>query len=93
MGSERSSTEASKEEDSRLIWGEAMSGLFWFVAGFLSCLAISLLSIALVVWRTPPASEQLEGDAQSAQPSRETAPQPGPSILSKVRRHAGKSGR
>ena len=25
-----------------------MSGLFWFVAGFVSCLAISFLSVALI---------------------------------------------
>jgi hypothetical protein len=69
-----------------------MSGLFWFVAGFLSCVAISVLSVALIVWRTPPAREELEG-TQSAQPEGDTKPQPRPSVLSQIRRQAGKSGR
>lgn len=32
-----------------------MSSLYWFIAGFLSCLAFSLVGLALLVWFTPPA--------------------------------------
>jgi hypothetical protein len=67
--------------------GEAMSGLFWFVAGFLSCVAISVLSVSLVVWRTPPAPEELE-NTQSAQPSGETNLQHRSSPLSQSRQRA-----
>jgi len=73
--------------------GGTMSGLLWFIAGFVSCLTVSFLSVALIVWRTPKASEQPEEGAQSAQPPRETEPQPRPSVLAMVRRQAGKSGR
>jgi hypothetical protein len=69
-----------------------MSGLFWFVAGFLSCVAISVLGVALFVWRTPPAREEPEG-TQSAQPAGDTKPQAQPSVPSQIRRQAGKSGR
>lgn len=34
-----------------------MSSWFWFIAGFVSCLAFSGLSVAFLVWRTPPAAE------------------------------------
>jgi hypothetical protein len=37
-----------------------MSGLLWFIAGFVSCLVVSGLSVAFLVWRTPPASEPAE---------------------------------
>jgi hypothetical protein len=70
-----------------------MSGLLWFVAGFASCLVLSFLSVALIVWRTPPASEQPEEGSQSARPPGQAEPQPRPSVLSVVRRQAGKSGR
>ena len=66
-----------------------MSGLIWFIAGFVSCLAVSLLSVAFMVWRTPSASEQPEEGLQPAQPSREGVT----SVISIVRRQAGKSGR
>jgi hypothetical protein len=73
--------------------GEAMSGLLWFIAGFVSCIAVSGLGFAFLVWRTPPASEQPEKGLQSAQSPREEEAHPRPSVLSIVRRQARKSGR
>lgn len=74
--------------------GETMSGLLWFIAGFVSCLAVSGLGVAFIVWRTPPASDQPEEGSHSAQSSREDEKaHPRPSVLSMVRRRAGKSGR
>jgi hypothetical protein len=68
----------------------AMSGLFWFVAGFASCLAVSLFGVALVVWGLPPAREQAKGESL---PNSHEPPDAKPSVLSIVRRRAGKSGR
>ena len=39
-----------------------MSGLLWFIAGFVSCLLVSLLGVSLFVWRTPPAREQVNDE-------------------------------
>ena len=49
----------------------AMSGLFWFIAGFASCLAVSLFGVALVVWGLPPAREQAKDESlpNSREPS------------------------
>jgi hypothetical protein len=67
-----------------------MSGLLWFVAGFVSCLLVSLLSVAFVVWRTPPARDppKEESPATSPASTRPTAP-----VISIRRGQADKSGR
>ena len=57
-----------------------MSGLLWFVAGFASCLTVSLLSIAVIVWRTPPASEEPEEGLALYAPSGERVTNPRQSV-------------
>jgi len=64
-----------------------MSGLLWFIAGFVSCLLVSLLGVSLVVWRMPPAREQVNDENP---PSSREPDHPQPSVLSAVRRQAGK---
>ena len=67
-----------------------MSGLLWFIAGFVSCLAISILSVSFLVWRTPPAPEPAaDGSTQPAQAPKGLT-HPRLSVLSVVRRQAGK---
>ena len=43
-----------------------MLGWFWFIAGFMSCLAFSAIDVSFLVWRTPPASEQSNGGRSEA---------------------------
>jgi hypothetical protein len=64
-----------------------MSGLLWFIAGFVSCLLVSLLGVSLFVWRTPPAREQVNDENL---PSSREPDHPQPSVHSAVRRQAGK---
>ena len=39
-----------------------MSSWYWFIAGFLSCLAFSLVGLAILVWFTPPAPKGSAAD-------------------------------
>jgi hypothetical protein len=65
-----------------------VSGLLWFIAGFVSCLAISALSVSFLVWRTPPAPDSAEdGSTQPAQTPRGLT-HPRRPVLSVIRRQA-----
>lgn len=45
-----------------------MSSLYWFIAGFLSCLAFSMVGLAVLVWFTPPAAKgSAVGEARKEQ--------------------------
>jgi len=35
-----------------------MSSFYWFVAGFLTCIVVSVACVAFLVWRTPPAADE-----------------------------------
>ena len=48
-----------------------MSGLLWFIAGFMTCLAVSFGGVLIMMWLSPPAPEEPteEGRSQAAQDS------------------------
>ena len=49
-----------------------MSGWLWFIAGFVSCLLLSLLSVSFLVWKTPPAREEAKDETPSTPTSQLT---------------------
>ena len=66
-----------------------MSGWLWFIAGFVSCLLVSLLSVSFLVWKTPPAREE----AKDEMPSNSHEPTHSrPSVVSVVRRQTRRLG-
>lgn len=67
-----------------------MSGWLWFIAGFVSCLLVSLLSVSFLVWRTPPAREQPKEERPL---SSHEPPRPRPTVLSVVLRQTKKFSR
>ena len=45
--------------------------LLWFIAGFITCLAVSVVGVLILMWLTPPAPEEPteEGHSQAPQGS------------------------